>query len=148
MASGKAFFDTNVLLYLLSADAAKADIAEGVIANGGVISAQVLNEFASVARRKMGMSFSEIGEVLSPIHQICDVAPVTLDTHIQGIKIAERYGYNIWDALIAASAILADCEVLYTEDLQNGQLLDGRLKIRNPFPGSARPGQPGNGTSS
>jgi len=133
MASAKAFFDTNVLLYLLSADVVKADIAESVIAKGGVISAQVLNEFASVVRRKMGMSFPEIREMLCPLHQICDVAPITLDTHIQGMRIAERYGYNVWDALIVASAIWADCEVLYTEDLHHGQVLEGRLQILNPF---------------
>ena len=133
MASAKVFFDTNVLLYLLSADAVKANIAESIVAKGGVISAQVLNEVASVARRKMGMTFPEIRAVLSPIHQICEVAPVTLDTHIHGMGIAERYGYNVWDALIVASAVLADCEILYTEDLQHGQVLERRLQIINPF---------------
>ena len=133
MASAKVFFDTNVLLYLLSADAVKANIAESIVAKRGVISAQVLNEVASVARRKMGMTFPEIRALLSPIHRICEVAPVTLDTHIHGMGIAERYGYNVWDALIVASAVLADCEILYTEDLQHGQVLERRLQIINPF---------------
>ena len=133
MASGKTFFDTNVLLYLLSADTAKADVAEGIMMNGGVISAQVLNEFASVARRKMGMSFLEIREVLTPIHRICDVAHLTLDTHIYGLRIAERYKYNVWDAMIVASAMLADCAVLYTEDMHHGQVLEDRLQLINPF---------------
>ncbi|WP_279117437.1 PIN domain-containing protein [Acidithiobacillus thiooxidans] len=133
MASGKAFFDTNVLLYLFSADIAKADVAEGIMVNGGVISAQVLNEFASVGRRKMGMSFLEIREVLAPIHRICDVAHLTLDTHIHGLRIAERYKYNVWDAMIVASALLADCAVLYTEDMHHGQILEDRLQLINPF---------------
>ena len=133
MASGKAFFDTNVLLYLFSADIAKADVAEGIMVNGGAIRAQVLNEFASVARRKMGMSFLEIREVLAPIHRICDVAHLTLDTHIHGLRIAERYNYNVWDAMIVASALLADCAVLYTEDMHHGQILEDRLQLINPF---------------
>ena len=133
MASGKAFFDTNVLLYLFSADIAKADVAEGIMVNGGVISAQVLNEFASVGRRKMGMSFLEIREVLTPIHRICDVAHLTLDTHIHGLRIAERYKYNVWDAMIVASALLADCAVLYTEDMHHGQIFEDRLQLINPF---------------
>ena len=133
MASGKAFFDTNVLLYLLSADTVKADVAEGIMVNGGVISAQVLNEFASVAQRKMGMSFLEIREVLAPIHRICDVAHLTLDTHIHGLRIAERYKYNVWDAMIVVSALLADCAVLYTEDMRHGQIFEDRLQLINPF---------------
>ncbi|WP_035193810.1 PIN domain-containing protein, partial [Acidithiobacillus ferrivorans] len=89
MTSDKAFFDTNVLLYLLSEDTVKADRAESVIVQGGIISAQVLNEFASVARRKMAMSLPEVREVLTPLYRLCEVTSVTLDTHIQGIQIAE-----------------------------------------------------------
>jgi len=66
----RAFFDTNILLYLLSDDAAKADCAEELVATGGVISVQVLNEFAAVASRKLGMSWNEIREVLHPIRTV------------------------------------------------------------------------------
>lgn len=133
MANDRAFFDTNILLYLLSSDTVKADTAERVMINGGIISVQVLNEFTSVARRKMDMSFSEIRSVLSPIQQICRVATVTLDTHTDALWIADRYGYNVWDALIVASAVEAGCAILYTEDLQHGQVVEERLQIINPF---------------
>jgi len=133
MTSDKAFFDTNVLLYLLSEDTVKADRAESVIVQGGIISAQVLNEFAFVARRKMAMSLPEVREVLAPLYRLCEVTSVTLDTHIQGIQIAERYQYNIWDAMIVASALMAHCVTLYTEDMHHGQILEGRLHIVNPF---------------
>ncbi|MBU2768837.1 PIN domain-containing protein [Acidithiobacillus ferrivorans] len=133
MTSDKAFFDTNVLLYLLSEDTVKADRAESVIVQGGIISAQVLNEFAFVARRKMAMSLPEVREVLAPLYRLCEVTSVTLDTHIQGIQIAERYQYNIWDAMIVASALMAHCVTLYTEDMYHGQILEGRLHIVNPF---------------
>ncbi|MEI2804376.1 MAG: PIN domain-containing protein [Albidovulum sp.] len=135
------FFDTNVLLYLLSGDAAKADRAEAVLARGGILSVQVLNEFASVAARKLGLSYSEIREVLEPVRAVCAVVPVTLETHDLGLQIAERYGFSLYDALIVAAALLAGCATLYSEDLQDGQTIDGRLVVRNPF--AARPNETG-----
>jgi predicted nucleic acid-binding protein len=129
----KVFFDTNVLLYLLSGDAAKADRAEELVAQGGTIGVQVLNEFASVASRKLGMSHAEIRDVLESIRAICAVAPLTLEIHDRALGQAERYGFSIYDALIVAAALEADCGTLYTEDLQDGQVIDGSLTISNPF---------------
>lgn len=133
MSGTDVLFDTNVLLYLLSADAARADQAEAVVAAGGTVSVQVLNEFAAVASRKLGMSWAEIREALDPIRQICAVAPLAVETHELGLQIAERYGFSFFDALIVASALLAGCGTLYSEDLQDGQTIDGRLVVRNPF---------------
>jgi predicted nucleic acid-binding protein len=129
----EAFFDTNVLLYLLSKDAGKADRAEELVANGGVVSTQVLNEFAAVASRKLGMSWPEIRDILLPIRAICEIAPVTLETHDRGIAIAERYGLSFYDAVIVASALGAGCKTLYSEDFQHGQVIARQLRIRNPF---------------
>ena len=81
MSAAKVFFDTNVLLYLLSEDAAKADRAEALLADGGVISVQVLNEFASVASRKLRLSWPEIHEVLDTVRRLCRVEPLLLATH-------------------------------------------------------------------
>jgi predicted nucleic acid-binding protein len=131
-AASRHFFDTNVLLYLLSADAAKAQRAEELIAEGGWISVQVLNEFASVASRKLRMPIAEIRECLEPIRAICGVAPVAADTHERGLDLAERYGLSIYDAMIVAAALLAGCDTLHSEDLQHGQRIEG-LAIRNPF---------------
>lgn len=133
MSATKPFFDTNVLLYLLSADSAKADRAEALLAQGGVLSVQVLNEFAAVASRKLGLSYPEIREILAPIRTLCTVEPVTLETHERGLQIAERYGFRLYDAMIIAAALQAGCRTLYSEDLQDSQSLDSRLVIRNPF---------------
>ena len=133
MNEGEAFFDTNILLYLLSGDEAKADRAEEVIAGGGIISVQVLSEFASVATRKLGMSWAEIREILSQVRAVCPVEPITVETHDRGLLLAERYGFPIYDAMIVASALLAKCATLYSEDMQDGQVIDGQLTIRNPF---------------
>ena len=132
MSRADPFFDTNVLLYLLSGDAAKADRAEELLAGGGVISAQVLNEFAAVARRKLAMPWPEIREVLATVRAICAVEPVSAATHDLGSSIAERYGFAIYDGLIVAAASLAGCSLLYSEDLQDGQTVQG-VRIRNPF---------------
>jgi len=127
------FFDTNVLLYLLSGNVAKADRAERVVASGGFVSVQVRNEFASVAFRKLKMTYPEIRDALEPIRTVCKIVPITFDTHDLGLQIAERYGFSAYDALIVASALLAGCEILCSEDLQDGQRIDEKLVIRNPF---------------
>lgn len=133
MPAAETFFDTNVLLYLLSEDTTKSDRAEELVANGGVISVQVLNEFAAVASRKLGMSWSEIRDVLTPIRALCEIETVNVETHDRGIEIAERYGLSFYDAMILASALSAGCKILYSEDLQDGQVIDRQLRIRNPF---------------
>jgi predicted nucleic acid-binding protein len=133
MSGAESFFDTNILLYLLSGDCVKANRAEAALANGGIISVQVLNEFASVASRKLGMSYPEIREALETIRWVCKVEPLTPKTHDLGLQIAERYGFAVYDSLIVASALMAGCKTLYSEDLQHGQSIDGRLVIQNPF---------------
>lgn len=130
--SADAFLDTNVMLTLLSADAAKADRAEALVAAGGVVSVQVLNEFAAVAARKLAMTWPEIREVLAAVRAATTVAPVDVETHERSLDLAERYRLSITDAVIVAAAQRAGCAVLYTEDLQHGQAIEG-VTIRNPF---------------
>lgn len=133
MPEPKAFIDSNVLIYLMSADAAKADQAEAVVQQGGMISAQVLNEVANVARRKLAMSWEEINEVLSLIRILCPAEPLTVKTHEKGMSIAERYGLGIYDAMIVAAALIGDCDTLYSEDMHDGLHVDKQLRICNPF---------------
>lgn len=133
MSGADSFFDTSVILYLLSADAAKADRAEELLAQGGVISVQVLNEFAAVASRKLRMSWPEIREVLDQVRAVCRVEAVSVATHDRGAELAERHGFPVYDAMIAAAALLANCKVLYSEDMQDGLVVDRKLTIRNPF---------------
>lgn len=134
VSDSKAFFDTNVLLYLLSGDRVKADRAEALLVAGGVISVQVLNEFTAVTSRKLKMNWPDIREVLSTVRAVCTVEPVSVDTHDRGLAIAERYGFAIYDSLIVAAASLAGCRLLYSEDMQDGQTID-TVTIRNPFAG-------------
>ncbi|OFW03464.1 MAG: pilus assembly protein [Acidobacteria bacterium RIFCSPLOWO2_02_FULL_68_18] len=130
----KGFFDTNVLVYIVGQKDERTAIAEALVASGGVVSVQVLNELASVARRKLGMMWEEVAEALGAIRTLCpSPVPLTIDIHDDGLRIAAQYGYHIYDALVAATALQAECTTLYSEDLQDGHVIDGRLTIRNPF---------------
>ena len=132
--SGRAFFDTNILIYVVGQKDTRTDKADALLAGGGIISVQVLNELANVSRKKLRMSWEEIGEALDAISVLCpSPLPVTIDTHDAARRIAATYGYSMVDGLIAASALEAGCDTLFSEDLQNGQVIEGRLTIRNPF---------------
>ena len=132
MSAADTFFDTNVLLYLVSGDAAKADRAEELLMSGGSISVQVLNKFTSVAARRYGVAITEIREILSAIRAVCSVKPIDVETHELGLDLAERYRYSIYDSMIVAAALRAGCTTLFSEDLQDGQRIE-TLIIRNPF---------------
>ena len=132
--SGKAFFDTNILVYVVGQKDKRTDKAEALLAGGGIISVQVLNELANVSRKKLRMSWEEIDEALAAVRVLCpSPLPLTIDTHDAGRRIAAKYGYTMFGGLIAASALDAECDTLYSEDLQDGQVIEGRLTIRNPF---------------
>jgi len=131
--SGEAFFDTSVLIYLVSDDDWLSGIAAEVLQRGGRVSAQVLSEFVAVSRRKMRQEWSKIHQDLLDIRRLCGpVQAITLGTHEEALRIAQRYGYHIYDSLMIASAIEAGCTTLYAEDMQDGQAI-GALTIRNPF---------------
>ena len=130
----KAFFDTNVLIYAVAEDDPRSARAEELLASGGVLSVQILNEFVSVARRKILMSWSDVTEALDAFQVLCpSPLPITIEMHQAALKIAEKHGYNIYDALVVAAALEAGCATLYSEDFIDGQMIEGQLTIRNPF---------------
>jgi predicted nucleic acid-binding protein len=132
--SDRAFLDTNVIIYAIAQNDPRADPAEALLAGGGVVSVQILNEFTAVARRKLDMSWDEVIEALAVIRTFCPrPVPITPDTHDAALRIAQRYGYGIYDALVAAAAIQAGCTILYSEDMQDRQVIDNQLTVRNPF---------------
>lgn len=131
--NGKPFFDTNVILYAFRQDDTRSQVAETLLAAGGILSVQVLNEFVAVARRKLDKSWEEIRRALDILRVFCpEPVPLTAEIHERAVRIAERYGYSIFDSLILAAALHAGAGTLYTEDMRDGQTVDG-LTIRNPF---------------
>ena len=129
----RAFFDTNVLLYLLANEDAKADRAEELLAAGGVISVQVLNEFVHVARRKFRAPWDAIHVTLAGIRANTIVEPLTLETHEAGLFLAQRFELSTFDGQLLGAAVLANCDVFYSEDMQDGLKVTAKLTIRNPF---------------
>jgi predicted nucleic acid-binding protein len=126
------FFDTNVLVYAFLG-VEKRGRAIDVLAQGGFISAQVLNEFTNVAHRKRQRSWTEIEAALAVIRgRFPDIIPITADTHSSAVGLARDHSFSFYDALIVAAALEAGCETLYSEDLQDGRALAG-LTIINPF---------------
>jgi predicted nucleic acid-binding protein len=106
-----------------------------LLASGGAISVQVLNEFVAVARRKFGKSWKEVHLALDILRVFCpEPVPLTVETHERAVGVAERYRYTIFDSLIIAAALQVGAKVLYSEDMQDGQTIDG-LTICNPFSG-------------
>jgi predicted nucleic acid-binding protein len=126
------FADTNVVLYLLD-DGPKAARAEVILGQGPRISVQVLNETLVNSRRKAGLSWEEAGAFLEGVRALCPVEDLTLQTHDVGRALSERYGFSIYDAMIVASALLAGCTTLWSEDMQDGLVVERQLRIVNPF---------------
>jgi predicted nucleic acid-binding protein len=131
--TAEAFFDTNIVVYAFIETDVRSAIAASVLADGGVVNVQVLNEFVNVARRKHTVPWSDIRESLTVLRTRCgEPRPLTTAIHESGLAIAERYHYRIYDAMIIAAAVDAGCRTLYSEDLANGQTIQG-VRITNPF---------------
>jgi|SRR5690242_1634102 predicted nucleic acid-binding protein len=125
--------DSNVLIYAFSTDP-RSDAAERLLQRRCIVSIQALNEFANVSRRKMGMSWDEIGRATEAIRQLCSaVLPLDVEAHSNAIRIAERYQLSFFDALMISSGLAHGCEVLWSEDMRDGLVIDRKLHIRNPF---------------
>lgn len=127
------FYDSNVLLYLATADQKKADRVENLLRAGGTISVQVLNEITHAARRKFGMSWMATMTLLFTARSHLVVIPLTIGIHESGLSLAGRHKLSIYDALIIAAALEAGCDRLWSEDLQHGMMIESRLRIANPF---------------
>ena len=127
------FYGSNVLLYLASGQQDRISRVRELVRGGGTISVQVLNEIAAVSRRKFKMSWEEAAALISEAEELLTVEPLTLPVHKDGLRLAERYGFSIYDSFIVAAALAAECDTLWSEDMQHGMLVDDRLRIANPF---------------
>ena len=127
------FLDSNVLVYAFTDDA-RATAAQALLERGCAISVQGLNEFANVARRKLGKSWQELRGDLAAIRTVCPtIVPIDIDTHEAALRLAGCYGFAMLDALMVAAALRAGSTTLWSEDMQDGMLIDGKLRIANPF---------------
>lgn len=135
MTSSREFVDTNVLIYAFSIDP-KSVQAEALLAKGCATSVQALNEFANVGRRKLSRDWRELRDALDAIKTLVKpIAALDLDIHSVGVELAERYQVSVYDAMMLAAALRMECSTFWSEDMQDGLVVDGRLTIRNPFAG-------------
>jgi len=135
------FLDTNIVIYAFTDDP-RAARAEKLLAEGAELSAQVLNEFTNAARRKLGYDWGLVEEALAAIGALArKIHPINLETHSTALSLAQRFGFSFYDALIVAAALIARCDILHSEDMQDGLVIEDRLRIVNPFRNPApRPG--------
>ncbi len=133
--SGKTFLDTNIVVYLYSGDEPekRASALALLELSNPVVSTQVLSELANTLSRKFSLSFDVVAQAVAEVSDACNVVPVMPDTIAQALALAQKYRYSYYDSLILAAAMSAGCETLATEDMQQGQTIEGSLTIRNPF---------------
>jgi predicted nucleic acid-binding protein len=132
-AEQRAFIDSNIVLYALGTDLLKKQAAWRILFQFPVISVQVLNECSNILIKKQKLDKSLIRGTLHDILQFVSVEAIGLPVVETAWALLDRYRFSYFDSLILASALTANCIVLYSEDLQHGQVIDGRLTIINPF---------------
>ena len=127
------FVDTNILVYAYLNDP-RTETAASVLSRRPVISVQILNEFLNVCRRKLRFDWDRADDALADILLLCPhVMPLKVSTHMTARLIAERYQLSTYDSVAIASALEADCATFFSEDMQDGLVIDDRLTVRNPF---------------
>ena len=132
---GRAFIDTNVFIYIQRTDdLIKKRLAEQAIDQCDcVASTQVLNEICNILTKKYPTPLQEIALFLADIRTNSEVRLVTEDTIDAALLIHERWQFSYYDSLIIASALASDCGYIISEDMQDGQVINERLRIVNIF---------------
>lgn len=133
--NGKTFLDANVVVYLYSGDEPEKQTAALALIerSNPIVSTQVLSEFANTLNRRFALPFDVITQAVAEVRDACTVIPVMPDTIAQALALAQKYRYSYYDSLILAAALSAGCDILATEDMQHGQVIEDALTIRNPF---------------
>jgi predicted nucleic acid-binding protein len=125
--------DSNIAIYALS-KGEKADQADKILQSVDFLSIQVLNEYANVARRKLGYSWQDIATDIDLLKVAGkQIVPVDQSSNRNAIRLAERYMLEFYDALLIAVALANGASKLYSEDMHHGLIVDSQLTIINPF---------------
>jgi len=135
MPTAKCFADTNVAIYAVDVDVAKREKALAILVARPIISTQVVNEYLNVLLAKRKLARADAHELARALMATSDVASVTPTITELAMNIGEHYQISHWDALIVAAALATSCDTLYSEDMQDGQVFEGRLTVKNPFAG-------------
>jgi predicted nucleic acid-binding protein len=131
--TAKFFADTNIVIYAQENDRNKSMRAIAIMKSSPLLSAQVILETINTLTVKFGLPLEDAHDIALSILTMCDVVPITIETILQASSLVERYRLSHWDSTIVAAALLAECEILYTEDLHHGMVFEGKLRVINPF---------------
>ena len=128
------FIDSNIALYALDNNAAeKKKTALNIISEVPVISPQVIFECLNVCIKKLKYDKEASLEFISFLISASFMQPETEDVVTAALRLFGKYSIQVFDSKIIASALAADCSILYSEDMKNGLVIDNRLTIVNPF---------------
>lgn len=129
------FLDTNILVHAFEAGSPFSASAQALIGPDNRIGVQTLNEFALVCRRTLKMSWADVRRTATTVRGLCVEPPIalTLDIHLRGLQLVERYKLAFYDSVHVAAAIESNCTIFWSEDMHNALVIDGKLTIRNPF---------------
>jgi predicted nucleic acid-binding protein len=132
---GKVFLDTNVFVYTQSkGEQVKRDIALNAIGKYDCYtSTQVFNEVSNVMIKKLKMPIAEVKQVITAMNDRCAISIITHEAVQKALDLKEVYGYSYYDSLILAAAVLSDCNYVFSEDLQDGQIIENKIEIVNIF---------------
>jgi predicted nucleic acid-binding protein len=131
----KVFIDTNIFIYYQRSDnPQKQSIAKNLLeSNNCAASTQVLSEISNVLTKKYPTLEKEIELFLHDITEFCEVVTISKSLIFRALKLHFKYKFSFFDSLIIASALEANSNILYSEDMQHGQLIENTLEIVNPF---------------
>jgi predicted nucleic acid-binding protein len=132
---GRAFLDTNVFIYTQSKDEhVKRDVALNALNKCKCYtSTQVFNEISNVMTKKLKVPIFEVKQIISAINDRCEISTITHESVQKALELKETYGYSYYDSLILAAAVLKDCDYIFSEDLQDGQIIESKIEIVNIF---------------
>jgi predicted nucleic acid-binding protein len=133
MSDKRTFIDSNVILYLYADEKKRKKIVMSLLTSDYIISTQVVSENVNVCLKKLKLTREEAyahGKNLLDTFRIVNIYPSTITS---AFSLSIKYGFSYWDSLIVAAALENDCEILFSEDMQDGLLVEGKLKLKNPF---------------
>jgi predicted nucleic acid-binding protein len=134
--NGNVFIDSNVLVYCYSkTEREKQQKAFYIIDSNPFlfISSQVIQEFCNIAHKKLFLQEGDLHNAILEIESVFSIYNNTVDTVKRANSIKYKYNYSFYDSLILAAALECNCHILFSEDMQEGQVIENKLRIINPF---------------
>jgi predicted nucleic acid-binding protein len=126
--------DTNVLIYLHDGlNSSKKSAAESILAENPNIPAQVISEYLNTTRRLLTLSKENLLLQTSELFSNCEIIPISSSTLLKSAELIKKFQFQLFDAIIVAASLQAGCDILYSEDMHHGLLINNSLTILNPF---------------